>query len=520
MTKNFKNNPSSPVHSDHHPHLFGKTLIWNLDKDNADPSQKNLSKGLEMEAYAIARKINEGVIDSGMLQELPDGQQKKFVAAIEKYLDPKQTLEMRYHQNGTHKFGNLTFSLKNPSAQAKSPEDKALKEEVKKLQEKYENKPPSTGQALISLVEDAHGNKRLMVNVHAESALSKQNRLNLQELIRDANQIKAQHNIDIVIGGDMNAGKVALPQELGGAPSHANLNYQHSADHSAFKHDGTGIAVDAIISSDKSTKLQTLAEMNRCDQKFISQFEKEKKAREVVKKTPEDELQQKLSSSSAFKNVHLQKGHYQWDNNKDKTQQNYPVELTFQDAKQALQFNNLVAVNDRKKLLQIENKIYLSQETVSGLLKKNIHPHYELPPLEQLKGTALTGVEKKCKDIVQNNGKNIDNPPSILYAQNLIRQDTRGVIDYSMQLTFNSKEEARAFSDAMGYRNKTKLYQEGNTVYIAKDVEADFLNKVSKLENTSQYKNRFQKAINHKNQNAENTVQDENDKQEAFNHPS
>lgn len=76
------------LHSDHHPQLFGKTLIWNIDKDNVNDD-------LEMKAFAIAQKINKGGVTSGMLQEVPHDSQDKLIANIEKYLNPKQKLSMR-----------------------------------------------------------------------------------------------------------------------------------------------------------------------------------------------------------------------------------------------------------------------------------------------------------------------------------------------------------------------------------------------------------------------------------------
>ncbi|ASQ45197.1 hypothetical protein [Legionella clemsonensis] len=275
------------LHSDHHPQVFGKTLIWNLDKDNgASKSGNKLAKGLEMEAFAIAQKINEGKIDSGMLQELPHGEQNKFIAAIEKYLNPKQTLEMHYARNGSHEFGNLTFTCKNASAPAPvSTEDRQLQAAVSKLQKKYDANEATRGQVLFGLGVGPDGKKRLLVNVHAESNKSTYvnkngvtvKRINLEEVMKEVDAVSKKHNVGFVVGGDMNAGEHQLPKDLGSAINSPNFRYQHSAKNSSFRRDGTAVNVDAIISTDKTTPLKTFSEMNCCDEAFIKKFDEVKK---------------------------------------------------------------------------------------------------------------------------------------------------------------------------------------------------------------------------------------------------
>ncbi|MDI9819886.1 MULTISPECIES: hypothetical protein [unclassified Legionella] len=517
VTKASLNAPgeTKELHSDHHPHLFGKTLIWNLDKDNASKSKSTLGANLEMQAYAIAKKMNEGVIDNGMLQEMPHGEQRQFVAAIEKYLQPKQKLEVNYSKNGTHEFGNLTFSRKFASATLTAKEQK-LQDDVGDLQKKYATlpTPDSAGQVLVSLVEGSDGKKHLLVNVHAESQKSsKAPRVNLNQLLNDVNKIKDSHpGLEIIVGGDMNAGKRMLPTSDFGLKSqnpkdieadfkakYKKLNYKHSDDNSAFLNNGTGIAVDAVMST-REGELKTLPDMNACDKAFTDEFKEAKKKKEepvqsVQQVTPgvQFDLQTRLAASPTFNNTQIQSGNYQVKYGGNNIQ-NYPVELTFKDTRQARAFNNLVAVNDRKNLFQNENKVYLTSEAVTRILQVNINQNYETPHPDKLSKPQLTELAKACMTKAQAAATTIQtsNPPSIEYVTEAKSQDTRGIIDYSMKLTFANKKEARAFSDAMGYGNKTKLYQEGNSVYIAKDIEADFLKKTHKAENTKSYKARLE----------------------------
>ncbi|WED41814.1 hypothetical protein [Legionella cardiaca] len=502
------------LHSDHHPSIFGKTLIWNLDKDNgATSSPKDLGKGLEMEAYAIAQKINAGDIDSGMLQELPVGQQAKFVAAIEKYLDePKPKLEWRYAQAKPHEFGNLTFQCKDKSAPSAIPtaDDLKLQAEVAKLQQKYEGAIPPKGQALISLVEGTDGKKRLLVNVHAESEKSMDDpdpkkrtpRVNLEQLTKDLSALKDKHDIEVTVGGDMNAGKTALPRDLGNGPS-SDFVYQHSADNSSFKRDGTGVSVDAVVSTDKNSQLKTAPDMNTCNTEFVKQFDKDKKAKESLEKKAleksEAELASKFATSPNFNNAKVRTGNVSVAYREDESQV-YAVKLTFRDANQARQFTNLMGINSRKQLFQNEGDVYLTREAFAKVMKADLsQPKAGPVHQEKLAHSKLVELQQICKEKAQSvSDTPITKEPSIEYKNASIRQDTRGVVNYSMQLTFASKEEARAFSDAMGYKNKTKLFQEGNKVYIAKDTEADFLKKTCMKDNAIDYKARLGSLVQSK----------------------
>lgn len=498
--KNGLNNFSTvdkSLHSDHHPQLFGKTLIWNIDKDNPHPDD------LEMKAYAIAQKMNKGDVTSGMLQEVPNGSQDKLIAYIEKYLDPKQKLEMRYKQNGTHPFGNLTFSTTAPSA------DQGLENEVSALQQKYEDSGKTKGQVLVTLVSDEHGKKRLLVNVHAETPQKpgepppRTPRVDLKTVLNDIEQFRKNHqDIDVVMGGDMNNGPVGLPRETNSALSQTKLRYQHSEDNSAFKKDGTAIAVDAVFSSDHHTKLEIQPDMNENSKSFLDAFAKSKKEKEELaqkeKMRPVVDLQQQLESSP-FKASGVQAGSYRQKISQD-TQQDFSVKLTFQDARQARQFTNFVSLRDKKNLFQNENEIYLTQEALAKISKvdmkqptvastEEVQKHQSEKPIPP----KPEELQQKCvHKIKESKGVQISAAPSVEYKNSTIRQDTRGEVDYSMQITFASKEEARAFSDAMGYRNKTLLFQDGNKVYIAKDAEADFLKKMSKQDNTHDYKTKLE----------------------------
>ncbi|OCH99269.1 hypothetical protein A8135_08475 [Legionella jamestowniensis] len=526
MARQIKVTPNSTLnlHSDHHPQLFGKTLIWNLDKENGPTKTgKNLTQGLEMEAFAIAQKINEGKIDSGMLQEMPHGEQHKFIAAIEKYLDPKQKLEMSYAQNGEHEFGNLTFSCQNSATPgASSTEDIQLKAAVSKLQQKYDSDPATRGQVLFSVGVGPDGKKQLLANIHAESDKAdykKKNgvqikRLNLEEVMNDVNTVSKKHQIGFVVGGDMNAGTQKLPSDLGVAANHPDFRYQHS-DKSAFKKDGTPIAVDAVISTDKKTPLKTLADMNNCNKDFVEKFDAEKKriekSSQELSTTSEAQLSSNIAASKDFNNAKLQTGHYPLSPRKNESA-NYTTKLTFQDANQARQFTNLVMINDRRNLFQNEKDVYLTTDALSKITAVNLSIS-KLSPPPKLSSEGLIDLQKACREKAQLFTDAQVKLPSVSYQQTSIRQDTRGVVDYSMQLTFSSREEARAFSDAMGYKNKTKLFQQGTKVYIAKDIEADFLSKVSKKENTADFKARF-KQTTHQETNTKN------EKEQVNVHPS
>lgn len=480
------------LHSDHHPQLFGKTLIWNIDKDNVNDD-------LEMKAYAIAQQINAGKITSGMLQEVPHGSQNQLIANIEKYLDPKQKLSMRYNQNGTRLFGNLTFSC-NP---APVP-DNALNQDIKNLQRKYEESGAAKGQVLVTLVEDEQGKKRLLVNVHASTkpktdSLNQTPRVDLNGVMKDLEQLRKKHpDLDIVMAGDMNNGPKGLPKEMPHILTNPTFSYQHSVQSSAIKKDGTSIAVDAVFSTEKSIPLQIQRKMNTCDKAFLEQFDKSKKEKEQLaqqeKSKPAADLQKNLKNSPAFTTAAVHTGNYRQKIKQD-TQQDFPVKIIFQDARQARQFTNHVSLRDKKNLFQNENEIYLSQGAVAKILTLNINQpklafthvmqgHHD----EKLSKQRIEELQQKCVDQIKAVKGVQASAPTLKYENTKIRQDTRGVIDYSMQLTFASKEEARAFSDAMGYQNKTLLFQKGNTVYIAKDTEADFLKKMCKSENTVSYK--------------------------------
>ncbi|OEH45900.1 hypothetical protein lpari_03088 [Legionella parisiensis] len=288
------------LHSDHHPQLFGKTLIWNIDKDNANDD-------LEMKAFAIAQKINKGEVTSGMLQEVPHDSQEKLIANIQKYLDPKQKLSMRYNQNGTHLFGNLTFSC-NPVTPTPN---QGLEKDVKKLQQKYEDSGASKGQVLITLVEDENGKKRLLVNVHAESPpkpgapLRTRHpptpRVDLNQVMKDMEQFRKNHrDIDVVVGGDMNKGRKSLPKEMPNYKSNPNFRYQHSEPNTAFKQDGAGVAVDAVFSTEQGVDLKTQKDMNFFNRDFEEAFDKSKKEKEKLaqpeKMKPIDDLQKNLNA--------------------------------------------------------------------------------------------------------------------------------------------------------------------------------------------------------------------------------
>ncbi|QLZ67699.1 hypothetical protein FOLKNPGA_00472 [Legionella sp. PC1000] len=484
------------LHSDHHPQLFGKTLIWNIDKDNANDD-------LEMKAFAIAQKINKGEVTSGMLQEVPHDSQEKLIANIQKYLDPKQKLSMRYNQNGTHPFGNLTFSC-NPVTPTPN---QALEKDVKKLQQKYEDSGASKGQVLITLVEDENGKKRLLVNVHAESPpkpgapLRTRHpptpRVDLNQVMKDMEQFRKNHrDIDVVVGGDMNKGRKSLPKEMPNYQSNPNFRYQHSEPNTAFKQDGAGVAVDAVFSTEQGVDLKTQKDMNFFNRDFEKAFDKSKKEKEKLaqqeKMKPVVDLQKNLKSSPAFTTATVHTGNYQQKIKQD-TQQDFPVKLVFQDARQARQFTNHVALRDKKNLFQNENEIYLTQGAVAKILTLDInqpklvftHVHQG----EKLSTQRKEELQQSCVEQIKAvTGKQISAAPTVQYENTKIRQDTRGEIDYSMKLTFANKEEARAFSDAMGYKNKTLLFQKGDTVYIAKEAEADFLKKMCKTENTASFK--------------------------------
>ncbi|ASQ45196.1 hypothetical protein [Legionella clemsonensis] len=188
----------------------------------------------------------------------------------------------------------------------------------------------------------------------------------------------------------------------------------------------------------------------------------------------------------------METGHFQCSYRKNESQ-HYVTKLTFQDANQARQFTNLVAVNDRQHLFQNEKEIFLTHEAISKIMTVN----FNLPKVSSLSKSSsleLVDLQKACREKAQFFTETPVKTPSISYQDIKIRQDTRGIVDYSMQLTFASQKEARAFSEAMGYKNKTKLFQHGTKVYIAKDIETDFLNKVSKKENTANFKARFKAA--------------------------
>ncbi|WP_131777999.1 hypothetical protein [Legionella bozemanae] len=484
------------LHSDHHPQLFGKTLIWNIDKDNVNDD-------LEMKAFAIAQKINKGDVTSGMLQEVPHGSQDKLIANIEKYLNPKQKLSMRYNQNGTHPFGNLTFSC---TLTAPTP-SQTLEKDVKKLQQKYENSGATQGQVLITLVEDEKGKKRLLVNVHAESPPKsgaphppRTPRVDLNQVMKDMEQFRKNHSdIDVVVGGDMNKGPKGLPKEMPNYRANPNFRYQHSEANTAFKQDGTGIAVDAVFSTEKGIDLKTQKNMNSFNENFRKAFKKSKDEEEQLaqqeKMKPAVDLQKNLKSSPAFTTATVHTGHYQQKIKQD-VQQDFPVKLVFQDARQARQFTNHVSLRDKKNLFQNENEVYLTQGAVAKILTLDINQpklvfthvmqgHQDEKPSKQ----KTEELQQKCMEQIKAvKGVQISAVPTVKYENTKIRQDTRGEIDYSIQLTFASKEEARAFSDAMGYKNKTLLFQDGNKVYIAKDAEADFLKKMCKPENSVSFK--------------------------------
>ncbi|KTD73646.1 hypothetical protein [Legionella tucsonensis] len=489
------------LHSDHHPQLFGKTLIWNIDK-------VNLNDDLEMKAFTIAQKINSGEVTSGMLQEIPHDSQDELIANIEKYLDPMQKLSMRYNQNGTHPFGNLTFSC-NPVTP--SP-NQALEKDVKKLQQKYEDSGATKGQVLITLVEDENGKKRLLVNVHAESPPKpgapyppKIPRVDLNQVMKDVEQFRKHHSdIDVVVGGDMNNGPKSFPQEMHNFLPNPNFRYQHSEANTAFKRDGTSIAVDAVFSTEKGIDLKTQRNMNTCDENFLTAFKKSKDEKKQLaqqeKMKPVVDLQKNLKSSPAFTTATVHTGHYPQKIKQD-TQQDFPIELVFKDARQARQFTNHVSLRDKKNLFQNDNKVYLTQGAVAKILTLDINlpklafthvmqGHQDDKPSEQ----RTKELQQKCVEQIQVVKKvQISAAPTVKYENTKIRQDTRGEIDYSIQLTFASKEEARAFSDAMGYKNKTLLFQDNTNVYIAKDAEADFLKKMCKPENSASFKTHLAK---------------------------
>lgn len=490
------------LHSDHHPQLFGKTLIWNIDKDN------NVNDDLEMKAFTIAQKINNGEVTSGMLQEIPHDSQDKLIANIEKYLDPKQKLSMRYNQNGTHPFGNLTFSC-NPVTPTPN---QALEKDVKKFQQKYEDSGATKGQVLITLVEDENGKKRLLVNVHAESPPKpgapyppKIPRVDLNQVMKDVEQFRKHHSdIDVVVGGDMNNGPKSFPQEMHNFLPNPNFRYQHSEANTAFKRDGTSIAVDAVFSTEKGIDLKTQRNMNTCDENFLTAFKKSKDEKTQLaqqeKMKPVVDLQKNLKSSPAFTTATVHTGHYPQKIKQD-TQQDFPIELVFKDARQARQFTNHVSLRDKKNLFQNDNKVYLTQGAVAKILTLDINlpklafthvmqGHQDNKPSEQ----RTNELQQKCVEQIQVVKKvQISAAPTVKYENTKIRQDTRGEIDYSIQLTFASKEEARAFSDAMGYKNKTLLFQDNTNVYIAKDAEADFLKKMCKPGNSASFKTHLAK---------------------------
>ncbi|HHT0592400.1 TPA: hypothetical protein ACTXXA_000261 [Legionella anisa] len=450
-----------------------------------------------MKAFAIAQKINKGEVTSGMLQEVPHDSQNKLIANIEKYLDPKQKLSMRYNQNGIHPFGNLTFSC-NPVTPTPN---QALEKDVKKLQKKYEDSGATKGQVLITLVEDENGKKRLLVNVHAETPPKSGGphrpraptpRVDLNQVMNHMEQFRKKHgDIDVVVGGDMNNGQKGLPKEMKNyLQSDPNFRYQHSEKNSAFKQDGTGIAVDAVFSTEKGIDLKTQKDMNSLEK---IKAEKEQLAQQEKMK-PVVDLQKNLKSSPAFTTATVHTGHYQQKIKQD-TQQDFPVKLVFQDARQARQFTNHVSLRDKKNLFQNENEVYLTQDAVAKILALDIKQpklafthvmgHQDEKPSKQ----KIEELQQKCVEQIKAvKGVQISAAPAVQFENTKIRQDTRGEIDYSIQLTFASKEEARAFSDAMGYKNKTLLFQEDNKVYIAKDAEADFLKKMCKPENSASFK--------------------------------
>lgn len=326
------------------------------------------------------------------------------------------------------------------------------------------------------------GKKRVLVDVHAESEKSTRcPRVNLKELMKEISALEDNHGVEVVVGGDMNAGKSALPTELGTLNS--NLAYEHSEDNSAFLRDGSGISVDAVISTDKTTKLQSLPNMNVCDQAFIKKFDKDKKEKEEAldKQAALDQAAviSKLATNPVFSNVTATTGNFNVTY-RDKESQPYMTKLTFRDANQARQFTNLIAVNDRKQLFQKEGEVYLTAQAFAKIMKADMSPpKISSPNHDKLPRPKLNELQNICKEKAQTaSEKPISKTPYIEYRDTAIRQDTRGVVDYSMQLTFNTPEEARAFSDAMGYKNKTKLFQKDNTVYIAKDIEEDFIKKL------------------------------------------
>lgn len=474
--------------------MFGKTLIWNIDKDNVNDD-------LEMKAFAIAQKINKGEVTSGMLQEVPEKSDDKLVAYIEKYLDPKQKLDVRYKQNGDHPFGNLTFSCKSASP---AP-NQALENEVMALQKKYEESGKSKGQVLISLVTDENGKQRLLVNVHAESPPRAPHppgkppalRVDLNEVMSDIEQFRKSHgDIDVVVGGDMNNGKVALPKEMPKYKNNPDFRYQHSEDNSAFKNDGTSIAVDAVFSTEKGVDLKIQPDMNAFNHNFEKEFKKSKEEKEKLAQQASMQsfvdLQQKLQSSPAFATAVVNSGSYQQKISKD-AQQNFTVELEFSDARQARQFTNLVSLRDKKNLFQNENKIYLTQEAMAKISTVNMNqPKLEPTPImqgqDEKSEEKIKELQQKCVAKVKETGQQISAPPEVKYQDTKIRQDTRGEIDYSVKLSFATKAEARAFSDAMGFKNKTLLFQDDNTVYIAKDAEAHFYKKMNNPENVMRFK--------------------------------